>query len=177
METSTPLPLVKEITEQLLAHLQCPATVDCSTAPGSRGSITINVSIKTPESRRLIGQHGANLQALQHVVRLLVSSKTGRPSFARVDVNNYKSEREDKVVQLAREMAEKAIRTDNMVIMRPMTSFERRLVHVALQENKSVTTESLGQEPNRRIVVKPMHESRVVRSLQEKGFTLDDIKT
>jgi spoIIIJ-associated protein len=176
MEPSTSLPLVKEITEQLLVRLQCPGTVECTVTPASHGRISINVSIKTTESRRLIGQHGANLQALQHVVRLLVSAKTNRPSFARVDVNNYKSEREDKVVQLAKEMAEKAVRTDNMVIMRPMTSFERRLVHTALQENKAVTTESLGQEPNRRVVVKPVHESRVVRSLQEKGFTLDDIK-
>ena len=57
-----------------------------------------------------------------------------------------------------------------------MTAFERRLVHVALEGDTLVTTESLGQEPNRRVVVKPVHASRVVKSFSDKGLTLDDIK-
>ena len=175
MESPT-VNIVKEVTEDLLAHLQCQGKVLCELLPAGRGRFSISVKIESPDSRHLIGQQGNNLHSLQYTIRLLVSAKTGRPCFAKVDVNDYRSSKEDSVTGLAKEMAEKAIRTDNMVILRPMTSFERRLVHVALQENREVTTESLGQEPNRRVVIKPMHESRVVRSLQDKGFTLDDIK-
>lgn len=175
MESPT-VAIVKEITEDLLRRMQCEGTVECQMVPSGRGRFSLEVNITSPDSRHLIGQQGNNLHALQYMIRLLVSAKTDRPCFAKVDVNKYRTQKEDSVTMLAKEMAEKAMRTDNMVILRPMTSFERRLVHVALQENKEVTTESLGQEPNRRVVIKPLHESRVVRSLADKGFTLDDIK-
>ncbi len=175
MESPT-LTIVKEVTEDLLKRMQCEGEVSGEMVPAGQGRFTLEVNINSPDSRHLIGQLGNNLHSLQYVIRLLVSAKTGRPCFAKVDVNKYRAQKEDAVTLLAKEMAEKATRTDNLVILRPMTSFERRLVHVALQENKEITTESLGQEPNRRVVIKPLHESRVVRSLSDKGFTLDDIK-
>jgi len=182
--TATPQPtaatgaseaLVRDVANDLLNRLQCPGTVRC-TVGQEDDRRTLKVLIETEHSKHLIGQHGANLQALQYVVRLLVSAKTGKPCFARVDVNGYHAEREQKITDIAREGAEKAARTDSMVILRPMSAYERRLVHVALQGSTSVTTESLGQEPNRRVVVKPVHASRVVKSFADKGFTLDDIK-
>jgi spoIIIJ-associated protein len=174
METTREL--VTQVTLELLKYLGSPGEVNCELEQDDKKHPRLVVRITSPDSKRLIGQHGATLQALQHTVRLLVSAKTNKPCLASVDVNGYKQEREDRVVSLAKEMADKAIRTDNMVIMRPMTSFERRIVHTTLQENRSVTTESLGQEPNRRVVVKPLRESRVVSSFKDKGFTLDDIK-
>jgi spoIIIJ-associated protein len=170
------LDLVKETTTKLVGFLCSDAEISCTLEPAGQQRRALRIMIKTQDSRRLIGQHGATLYSLQHMLRLLISGKTGRPCFATVDVNDYKAKREQQIMDLAREAGEKATRTDNMVILRPMTSFERRLVHVALQENKSLTTESLGQEPNRRVVIKPTHESRVVKSFSQKGFTLDDIK-
>ncbi|MFO0704682.1 MAG: R3H domain-containing nucleic acid-binding protein [Candidatus Andersenbacteria bacterium] len=176
VDKTVSLELVKTTVTTLVGFLCEDAAVTCTLEPVGRQRRDLKVQITTEESRRLIGQHGATLQALQHLVRLLVSGQTGRPCFATVDVNDYKAKREQQIIDLAREAAEKATRTDNMVILRPMTSFERRLVHVALQERPEVTTESLGQEPNRRVVIKPKHESRVVKSFAQKGFTLDDIK-
>lgn len=175
MHSTTSEDIVRDTTRDLLERLLCPGEVTCEERHED-GRRSTSVQIKSEHSKRLIGQHGANLQALQHVVRLLVSAKTGKPCFARIDVNGYRAEREQKVVDLAKAGAEKAARTDSMVILRPMTAFERRLVHVALEGNDAVTTESLGQEPNRRVVVKPMHASRVVKSFSDKGLTLDDIK-
>jgi spoIIIJ-associated protein len=174
-EPTTSEDLVRDTTRDLLSRLQCPGEVTCEVTR-EEGRRSLNVRVQSEHSQRLIGQHGANLQALQYVVRLLVSAKTGKPCFARVDVNGYRAEREQKIIDIAKEGAEKAARTDSMVILRPMSAYERRLVHVELQGSKSVTTESLGQEPNRRVVVKPVHASRVVKSFADKGFTLDDIK-
>lgn len=173
---TTSLDLVKKIVEELLKHLSCKSEVEVKLIPLDRGRSQITIMIKSEDSNHLIGQHGANLMSLQHLTRMLISAKTGRPCFAKVDVNDYKSKREEQVVLLAKEAAEKALRTDNMVILRPMTGFERRIVHITLKDEKALTTESLGQEPNRRVVVKPLHESRVVKSIQDKGLTLDDIK-
>lgn len=167
--------LVRDITQDLLMRMQCAGEVTCEVLiEENRRSLLVQV--KSEDSKRLIGQYGANLQALQYVVRLLTSAKTGKPCFARLDVNGYRAEREQKITDLAKSGAEKAARTDSMVILRPMSAYERRLVHVALQEDANVTTESLGAEPNRRVVVKPVHASRVVKSFADKGFTLDDIK-
>lgn len=171
---SQALDLTKQEVEKLLSFLGVTGSVVCELQTGRRPGI--RVKIETQDSHRLIGQHGATLQALQHAVRLLVSSHTGKPCFASIDVNDYKSKREQQLIDLAKQGAEKALRTDSMVVLRPMSSFERRIVHVALQEIEGVATESLGQEPNRRVVIKALHESRVVKSFAQKGFTLDDIK-
>lgn len=167
--------LVRDVTQDLIKRLLCPGTVTCQVGEED-GRQTLKVMVVTEHSKPLIGQGGANLQSLQYVVRLLVSAKTGKPCFARIDVNGYRSERDKVITDIALEGAEKAARTDGMVILRPMSAYERRLVHVALQGSTTVTTESLGQEPNRRVVVKPVHASRVVKSFSDKGFTLDDVK-
>jgi len=176
VDKTVPLELVKQTAEKLLGYLSDNATIKCSVESIGRKRSAIKIKIDTEDSRRLIGQYGATLQAMQYIVRLLISAQTGRPSYATIDVNDYKAQQEQKIIDAAQEGAQKALRTDSMVILRPMSSYERRVVHVALQENKAVTTESLGQDPNRRVVIKPTHESRVVQSFAQKGFTLDDIK-
>ena len=166
--------IIREATETLLVHLDCPSKVEIVVQEEqSRQRVLVN--IESEHSQHLIGQHGATLRSLQHMVRLIASAKTNKPCLAQLDVNGYRSERESKIDGIAREAAEKAVRTDSMVILKPMSSYERRLVHVALQKEKGISTESLGQEPNRRVVVKPAHDSRVVQSFSDKGFTLDDI--
>jgi len=176
VDKTVSLELVQKTVEKLVGFMSDKATVQCTLEPIAQKRSVLKIKIETEDSRRLIGQHGATLQAFQFMVRLLVSAQTGRPCFAIVDVNDYKAKREQQIVDVAKDGADKAMRTDNMVILRPMTSYERRIVHMALQENTSVATESLGQDPNRRVVIKPRHESRVVKSFSQKGFTLDDIK-
>ncbi|MFH0831057.1 MAG: R3H domain-containing nucleic acid-binding protein [Parcubacteria group bacterium] len=171
---STTLDLTKREVQKLLSFLGTKGEVSCTLETGRRPGI--KVQIETQDSRRLIGQHGITLAALQYLTRLLVSGHTGKPCFASLDVNDYKSKREQQVVDLAKQGAEKALRSDSMVVLRPMSSYERRIVHTTLQKIEGVATESLGQEPNRRVVIKALHESRVLKSFAQKGFTLDDIK-
>lgn len=104
----------------------------------------------------LIGRHGRTLDALQLVLSSLMSSTLKFYYPIVVDIESYKSRRKSKVQGLARAAAAKA-RKQGRVAMAPMNAFERRLVHLALHDDDSVTTHSEGEDPNRRVVITAVH--------------------
>jgi len=115
------------------------------------------LNIKTPDSSFLIGQYGANLQSLQHIIRVLVREKLEERIRFILDINSYRKEKNDAVILLARELAEQSIREKRAIIMRPMSPYERRLVHMEFAENDQVKTESIGEGEERKIVIKPLN--------------------
>lgn len=104
----------------------------------------------------LIGRHGRTLDALQMVLSSLMSSTLKFYYPIVVDIECYKSRRKSKVQGLARAAAAKA-RKQGRVAMAPMNAYERRLVHLALHDDDSVTTHSEGEDPNRRVVITAVH--------------------
>lgn len=104
----------------------------------------------------LIGRHGRTLDALQMVLSSLMSSTLKFYYPIVVDIESYKSRRKSKVQGLARAAAAKA-RKQGRVAMAPMSAYERRLVHLALHDDDSVTTHSEGEDPNRRVVITAVH--------------------
>lgn len=106
--------------------------------------------------RMLIGAHGGHLLALQHIIRCLLRRQFDRVPYITVDVNGYRARRERSLLSLAEEVARKAQRTGRTVVLQPMSSVDRRAIHSALANHKDIRTESLGNEPNRRVVVKPV---------------------
>ena len=104
----------------------------------------------------LIGRHGRTLDALQMVLSSLISSTLKFYYPIVVDIESYKSRRKSKVQGLARAAAAKA-RKQGRVAMAPMNAYERRLVHLALHDDDSVTTHSEGEDPNRRVVITAVH--------------------
>lgn len=104
----------------------------------------------------LIGRHGRTLDALQMVLSSLMSSTLKFYYPIVVDIESYKSRRKSKVQGLARAAAAKA-RKQGRVAMAPMNAYERRLVHLALHDDDSVTTHSEGEDPNRRVVITAVH--------------------
>jgi spoIIIJ-associated protein len=104
----------------------------------------------------LIGRHGRTLDALQMVLSSLMSSTLKFYYPIVVDIESYKSRRKSKVQGLARAAAAKA-RKQGRVAMAPMNAYERRLVHLALYDDDSVTTHSEGEDPNRRVVITAVH--------------------
>ncbi|MBU2028463.1 single-stranded DNA-binding protein, partial [Patescibacteria group bacterium] len=121
------------------------------------GEETFILNIKTPDSSFLIGQYGANLQALQHIIRILVREKLAERIRFVLDINSYRKEKNEGVVHLAREAAEQSIREKRAIVMRPMSPYERRLVHMEFSENEQVQTESIGEGEERKIVIKPLN--------------------
>ena len=108
------------------------------------------------QGRLLIGAGGNHLAALQHILRCLLRSYMDGDVRVVVDVNGYRMRREQTLLDLAQEVARRAQRTGRTVVLRPMSAADRRAVHTALSGHKDISTESLGSEPNRRVVVRPV---------------------
>ena len=104
----------------------------------------------------LIGRHGRTLDSLQMVLSSLMSSRLKFYYPIVVDIESYKSRRNSKVQGLARAAASKA-RKQGRVAMAPMNAYERRLVHLTLVDDDTVTTHSEGEDPNRRVVITAVH--------------------
>jgi spoIIIJ-associated protein len=117
------------------------------------GIIVCNV--KTEESNFLIGQYGINLQSLQHIARVLVRKKIKEKINFILDVNFYRQEKDDSIIKVAHNFMEQAIAEKRAVVMRPMTAYERRIVHLELSKNDQIKTESIGEGEDRRVVIKP----------------------
>ena len=117
----------------------------------------LHVALEAQEiGRLLIGVHGEHLLALQHIVRSVLWCRLQESVRVTVDVNSYLAHRERSLQQLAEHSARKAQCSGRAVVLRPMTAFERRIIHTALGSRSDVSTESLGEEPNRRVIIRPV---------------------
>lgn len=108
------------------------------------------------DGRLLIGVKGSHLEAVQHIVRCVLRRRLNNEYRTIVDVNQYRNRREQSLVRLAEQAARKAQQTGRTIVMDAMSASDRRTVHTALAGNKNVHSESLGEDPNRRVVVKPV---------------------
>lgn len=102
----------------------------------------------------LIGKHGQTLDALQYLTNLAAGKAFHHHYFVLLDVENYRERRKDTLEALARRLAGKVKRTGEPVKLEPMAAGERRVIHLALQDDGAVTTESEGEAPHRYVVIK-----------------------
>lgn len=113
----------------------------------------INVNITGNSMGVIIGRRGETLDAIQHLTNYVVNKDSDKHMHISIDAEAYRSKREDSLTKLAEKMAEKAIKYKRSMALEPMNSYERHVIHTALQNYKGVTTSSTGVEPNRRVVV------------------------
>ena len=144
----------KEILEELMRHIGFAVQVDVETGDTSR----LNV-VADPDGREalgaLIGRKGERLSALQHLVNLMLSRRMGEWTRVLVDVEDYRGRRERQLRDLAQRAAARVEETGKMIQLEPMPALERRWIHLTLRDHPEVATQSIGEEPNRRIVVLP----------------------
>jgi len=152
MEKNSQEIIIQKIKEVLEKMTFAGAEVEFS--ENKEGAAIFN--IKTEESSFLIGQHGVNLQALQHIVRIICKDKVEEKTNFILDVNSYRSEKNSSIEIMARTAAEEAIQERKEIVLRPMTPYERRIVHLELSKNSLIKTESIGEGEGRRIVIKPV---------------------
>ncbi|MEW5990059.1 MAG: RNA-binding cell elongation regulator Jag/EloR [Chloroflexota bacterium] len=144
----------KVILEKLLDLMGFHVTVAVEAAETSR----LNVTGEGDEREALgalIGRKGERLSALQHIVNLMLSKEMGGWTRVLVDVEDYRGRRERQLREIAERAALRVIETGKMLQLEPMPALERRWVHLALRNHPDVATQSIGEEPNRRIVVLP----------------------
>ena len=124
---------------------------DIAIAPRENGGI--NVDLSGSSMGAIIGRRGETLDAIQHLTNYVVNRGSDTHLHISVDAENYRSKREESLTKLAEKMAEKAIKYKRSMALEPMNSYERHVIHTALQNYEGVTTSSTGVEPNRRVVV------------------------
>lgn len=115
----------------------------------------IKITMHSENSSILIGKNGRTLSSLQTLLRAALSNKTSMHINVVLDVESYKIRQEKNIERLAKKLAKEVVKTKEPITMDSMNSYERRLVHSALTNFKGIITESEGEEPNRKVVIKP----------------------
>ncbi len=101
----------------------------------------------------LIGKRGDTLNALQYLTSMAVNKQTEEYTKINLDTENYRAKRQDVLVKLAKKLAATVVRTGKNITLEPMSPNERRIIHYTLQNNNKVKTYSVGDEPNRKVVI------------------------
>lgn len=145
---------VLAVAQELLDKLGMEGTVQCRVrSDGS--SERLWVEIESRQSGILIGERGSTLRAFEHILHLLLRSTVGGSVRVSADVNTYRLQRAEALRRQAEAAAERARTTGRAVVLEPMEAPDRRIIHVVLADNRGVHTESQGEEPRRRVVVRP----------------------
>ena len=111
------------------------------------------VEVLSADTDALIGRGGENLVALQQIVSAITSKKVGHSVHVSVDIDGYRRRREEQLKEIAERVVARVKATGSAVTLEPMLAFERRVVHLVVQGQQGVRTESVGIEPNRRVVI------------------------
>ena len=123
-----------------------------------RSEKNIEIKIFSDQNSLLIGANGRNLEALQNILRQILLKEIGSDYRITLDVENYKEKRISHLEKMVKQIAKEVVKTKVEAKLDRMNSYERRIVHNALSKNKYVYTESIGEEPNRQVVIKPKEE-------------------
>lgn len=114
---------------------------------------TVRINIIGNDMGLLIGRKGETLNSLQFIAGLIINRQREEKIRLVLDVEDYRKKREESLESLALRLSDKVKNTQKNVVMRPMSSQERRIVHTVLQEDPQIVTYSMGDEPNRKVVI------------------------
>jgi spoIIIJ-associated protein len=151
------LSVARETVLELLKAMKVRAkvTVQMGHPEDPQDRVPVQVDIRGDDLSILIGPKAETLNALQYIAGLIISKEVGHSLPLVVDVEGYRARRSQQIRQLARRMAEQAVRTGRRQVLEPMPASERRLVHIELREHPEVSTESVGEEPRRKVTIFP----------------------
>jgi spoIIIJ-associated protein len=140
----------KAVLEELLRLMELQGSVEVL-----MGTEAAKLNVVGTDLGVLIGRRGEKLASLQHIVNLIVARREGQLNRIMVDVENYRGRREDQLRDVADRAAQRVAQSGKIIQLEAMPAMERRIVHLALAEHATVRTQSVGVEPNRRVVILP----------------------
>jgi spoIIIJ-associated protein len=143
----------KAVLEELLRLMELKGSVEIQ-----MGTEAAKLNVVGEDLGVLIGRRGEKLASLQHIVNLIVARREGQLNRIMVDVENYRGRREDQLRDVADRAAKRVAQSGKIIQLEAMTAMERRIVHLALSEHSTVRTQSVGVEPNRRVVILPANK-------------------
>jgi spoIIIJ-associated protein len=141
---------IKKIISQVFELLEIEGTIDVTLEEDS-----INVNLSTEDAALVIGYHGDTLESLQVVLSLVISKKLGEFKRVSLEVADYKKNRSEWLTTLAYQTKERVLSDNKEIYLPDLKAWERRIVHVLLQDDKEVISESVGEGKERTLVIKP----------------------
>lgn len=146
----------EQVVSELLHKMKVTAQVSAHYGDlDEEGRQPIFVDIRGSDLGILIGRKAEILNAFQYIVNLILSKQLERWVQVIVDVEGYRTRRERQLRQMASRMADQALKTGKRQILEPMTASERRIVHLELRNHPDVVTQSIGEEPTRKVTISP----------------------
>jgi len=136
-------------------HVTADVSVKMGEDDGNRVA-PILIDIEGKDLSFLIGRKAETINALQYITSLIVGRELGRWVPLQIDVQHYRQRREEELRTLARRIAEQVIKTGRKQVLEPMPPNERRIIHIELRGNPKVETESVGEDPHRKVTVRPI---------------------
>jgi spoIIIJ-associated protein len=155
MDSSQVADVAVEVVRELLLHMG----LDAQATVRSTGNPVV-IDITGDELGLLIGRHGETLSSLQYLVNAIVGKRVHRWCKVIIDVEHYRLRREDTLRSMANRQAARVRQSRREIALDPMSAAERRVIHMTLQNNPWVVTNSVGEEPNRRVVIAPRQGAR-----------------
>jgi spoIIIJ-associated protein len=116
---------------------------------------TVPINLKTDDPQILIGEEGQTLVELQHLLKVILKRKILELFYIDLDINDYKKKKIEYLKELARSIADEVVLTKKEKQLAPMPAYARRIIHLELADRQDVTTESFGQGPERKVIIKP----------------------
>ena len=145
--------VVRDLLEKM--HVKASIQSKIGEAADEVDSRVIMIDIQGDDLSFLIGRHSEVLHSLQYITSLIVGREVGHWVPLLIDVQGYRERRERQLRQMAVRMADQVVKTGRRISLEPMTATERRIIHLALRDNNQITTESIGEEPSRKVVIYP----------------------
>lgn len=130
-------------------------TIDIESDSLQQKEETVFIDIRVTEPQILIGEKGQTLLDIQHLLSVMLRKKIESKFFLDLDVNDYKKKKIEYIKELARSIADEVALDRKERILPAMPAYERRIIHMELAARGNVTTESIGKEPDRKLVIKP----------------------
>jgi len=141
---------IKNITEEFFKKSHFEVSIEVE-----QKESLINIDIQTSDAQTLIGRQGLVLSDIQLLLRKIIKKKTSEDFYISIDIDNYKKNKENYLKDLAWNVADEVLKTGAQKEIPLVSSFDRRIVHIELQQRNDVLTESIGDGEERRIIVKP----------------------
>ncbi len=146
----------RQIVAELLEKMKVPAHIEVRYGePDEEGQRPVLVDVQGDDLGVLIGRRAEILNALQYIVNLIVSKQVEHWVQVIIDVQGYRARHERQLRQMAQRMADQAMKAGRRQVLEPMSASDRRIIHLELRDHPSVTTQSVGEEPMRKVTIVP----------------------
>lgn len=151
MVTPTNLQKIREIVQEFFKKMNLEIELEVK----SPQDATVPIDLKLKEPQILIGERGQTLAEIQHLLKAILKRKIDQPFYIDLDVNHYKKKKIEYLKELAKTIADEVALSKKEKQLPAMPAYERRIIHLELAARPDVTSESIGREPNRRVIIRP----------------------